>query len=102
MPEADGKLTEEDIDRIHEWMEDNGISPNCSQCRSNRWFINTHLMSLTSLGTTQSPHGRVCFPAILLHCGKCGFTRIFSAVVMGIKNLGKPISDSKHEQELSV
>ena len=76
MADANGQMSDKDLKKVQEWLRDKGVENPCSRCGKDRFYINNHLMRVTSFNTH--------FPTVLVHCLHCTFTMFYSAKVIGI------------------
>jgi hypothetical protein len=88
MPDATGKLTEEEKNRVGAWVKEKGkagVNPNCPVCGSPDWFIADHLVQPMTLGANRSLLlGGIGYPQVMLVSLPCGYTRLLNAVLMGV------------------
>jgi len=87
MPDKDGKMTEEELKKAHDWLSKftPGADTICPICRSSDWYINDRLVQPLTLGSMYSVQlGGIGYPQITMNCVQCGHTVFINAVVAGI------------------
>jgi len=84
MADSNGKLSDQDRLRIHDWLSSRNINRKCPECRKGWRLPNPYLMFFSSAEPLVVQPGSVTHPVVLLHCLTCGHTSLFSAVQMGI------------------
>lgn len=86
MVDDNGALSADDKQKFLNWLNQKGrINPACPVCGSNNWTVGDHLVQ----NTTYNPAaglvvGGPSYPAALLVCNTCAFTRHFMAVPIGL------------------
>lgn len=86
MPDVDGKLSAEEIQKIMAWLAQYPKAANaiCPMCDSQDWIIGDHLVQPVTQGRQGTIFGGVAYPQVMLISNPCGFTRLVNAVVMGV------------------
>lgn len=87
MAETSVELSNEQKKLAQDWINKKWTaSKTCPICATNGWVISDHVVQ----PVTHSPVGRMqlttgpAYPAVLLICKTCGYTRAFNAVMMGL------------------
>src|SRR6266702_6975618 len=88
MPDVDGKLSAEEIQKIMAWLAKYPKAGNavCPMCDSPNWIIGQHLVQPITQGPRAAIQlgGGVAYPQVMLISNPCGYTRLINAVVMGL------------------
>ena len=85
MPDPEGKLTDEDKDKIKKWFADKWKEPViCPVCRGDAWIIADHVVTTVRAGEKATFVGGITYPQVMVICNKCGLTLFFNAVMMGV------------------
>jgi len=87
MPDATGKLTEEDYRKIHAWLGKHspGGSAICPVCHSPNWTIGEYLVQPITLGAGHALQlGGIGYPQFMLISNPCGHTLFINAVMAGV------------------
>lgn len=89
MPDANGKLTDDEKEKIKQFLtERNALKP-CEACGEPRWTLGDHIISAnihTGGGLTV---GGPLYPQVQLICENCFNTRLHMAVPIGVAGKGK-------------
>ncbi len=86
MPDADGKLTEEEKQTIIAWLNQRGKNHACSVCQENSWTVGDHLLFGMVDRRGAASLGGAYYPQFFLSCNNCYYTRHFMAAqVLGLK-----------------
>ena len=83
MPDKDGQLSSDEKTQALEWIgtQHGKTPPRCPWCAHDKFNLNSHVLGLLSAS------GETSFPAIMLHCDRCSFTFVFSAIMAGLIRL---------------
>ncbi len=84
MPDYNGVLTEDERQKIDDWIKKNWHIRNCPICRHQNWILADHVVMpilYSEYGITSSASG---YPQIMIICKNCGYTLCFNAITMGI------------------
>jgi hypothetical protein len=87
MPDASGKLTNEEKARITKWINDKWIGNNqlCPICGNSNWVLGDHLVQPVTIGDHNSLMlGGAGYPQVMLISPTCGYTMFLNAVIIGI------------------
>lgn len=89
MPDKDGKLTDEDRNKVIAWLGQYppalGANSPCPICGSTTWMIGEYLVQPITLGPNITIQlGGPSYPQVMLISVPCGYTRFINAVIMGI------------------
>src|SRR2546425_13340153 len=97
MPDNDGKLTEEEKQRILNWTKEHWKGQvNCPICASPNWIIGDHVVLPITLGKDSNLMlGGPGYPQVMLVSQPCGYTIFFNAVVIGIAPGAQKTADQK-------
>jgi|SRR5215831_6240134 len=82
MPGEDGKLTQEDKNKVIEYLKTRWKAPQaCPICGESQWFVADHLVTPTIMGPGASfLLGGVAYPLVMLVSTPCGYTRFLNAM----------------------
>jgi hypothetical protein len=92
MADSIGKLSDAEKQKISETIEAiwKGRSEACPICGNTQWLIADHLVATTTLGHGGAFQlGGQVYPFVML-ISPCGYTRLFNAVMLGIRPNAKP------------
>lgn len=87
MPDSEGKLTEEEFEKVKAWMARFVATDRpCSVCGTKGWTMLPRLVQPVTLGGAFVIQlgGLEGYPNVGLVCNTCGYTRYLNAVIMGI------------------
>ncbi len=85
MPDAQGKLSSEDKEKIQKWLKEKWKASNlCPISQDNKWIINDYVTTPMNFGGGGMIVGGQVTPQIMMICASCGYTLYFNAMVMGI------------------
>lgn len=93
MPDATGKLTQEDKEKIKAWLGkfSPGIDSVCPVCKSTTWYICEHIVQPITLNGAQGLQlGGLSYPQVMLNSIPCGYTLFLNAVIMGLAPAAPP------------
>src|SRR5688572_7582885 len=85
--DKDGKLSEEDKQKIAAWLEERWPQANqhCPVCNDSTWIVADHVVMPLTVGPGGWKPGRPGYPQVMLISMNCAYTRFFNAALMGIK-----------------
>ena len=89
MADSDGKLSQEDGEKIKEWIRTywkNGEDTPCPLCDNDEWVLNTQLMEMANAGALRSHFtrgGRVYY-FVAVMCSRCAYIRLLNAKDIGV------------------
>jgi len=91
MPDKDGKLTQEEKDRVAAWLTAKAVGDQrCPICGDPNWIIGDHIVQPITIGANNSLQlGGVGYPNVLVISQRCGYTRFVNAVIIGIAKTRK-------------
>lgn len=83
-------LTQQQMVRVGEWFKDRGVRGACPYCSNKRWTIVGMVAAPVSTALGVETHGGPSLqahsvPAVATSCNECGYTMLFSAVMMGLR-----------------
>lgn len=88
MPDHQGKLTPQEIDRVILWIrtywDKGGL---CPVSGHNNWTVGPTLIATTPYTVAGEPHiglSGSSFPMVLVICTACGYTRFLNALIAGV------------------
>ena len=86
MPDKDGVLTQEEMQRAQEHLRKKVPKLRCPACGEQNFSVAEHLLSpqLFFKGGALILGGSVAYPQLQLNCKNCSYTLLFSAVGMGV------------------
>jgi hypothetical protein len=87
MPDASGKLSPEDKNKIIAWLTRDGRpTPICPICGTQEWAIADHVTQPITVGGAGGGLvlGGVGYPNIMVVSTRCGYTMYVNAVIAGI------------------
>lgn len=87
MPGADGRLSQEENDKVVRYMAEKfPVGLHCPCCHSNDWNLEQHTMTAVPMGPDQlKVFGHLTvYPQIALLCSVCGHNVFFSAISIGL------------------
>jgi hypothetical protein len=96
MPDADGKLTPEDHQKIQAWWTtgNHWMGPViCPVCKTTEWSVADHILLLTRHSANGLVSGSIAYPMIGVYCRNCSHTMLFNAVTMGVAGAYNPAAD---------
>ncbi len=83
MSDHEGKLTEEEKQKILAWLESHEKQPRvCQLCGSTNWLLAEHVVQPLRYGP--QIYGGVAYPQIMLISQPCGHTLYVNAVMIGL------------------
>lgn len=102
MPDQSGKLTQDEIKKVHEWLAKypKGADAPCPICQTSTWWIGEHLVQPVTVAAGFSIRlSGVGYPQIMLISIPCGYTMYINATAAGIlpPPPPEPSSDVKKE-----
>ncbi len=84
MPDFDGRLNQQDYDKINEWFRSKWKMPVCPVCNArNSWSVEQYLANAPILRAISSQQSNT-YPFVLVICSNCGHTVHMNAVSIGI------------------
>ena len=83
MPDADGKLTQEDREKIAKYLDERKAQLTCPSCGTGKWSLQSHIGTIPATLKLLQP-GVITYPVVILICTSCAFMRMHSAVLMGL------------------
>ncbi len=84
MPDAEGKLTQNEKETVRAWLVRWKIRP-CPVCGNQNWTIGDHLVQPVTLGAGQSLMlGGLGYPQVMVISNECGYTHLLNAVIVGV------------------
>lgn len=101
MPDKDGKLTEEDRQKVIAWLAryPGAQDLSCPICGTKEWMIAEHLVQPITIGPQKSLQlGGIGYPQVMLISNPCGYTRFLNAVMVGIIT-GAPTPPTQEKKE---
>jgi hypothetical protein len=86
MPLADGRLTDDEKQKILDWFTTRGSTDHrCPVCNHDNWDVGEHFVQPVTLGDKYmiqlSGYG---YPQVMIICTQCAHTQFFNAVLMGL------------------
>ena len=85
MPDANGRLTPEDIQKVAAWWQQHWKAPVvCPVCKTSEWSTAAHVVNVPRHAADAYAPNAVTYPQIAVGCNACGHTMFFNAVKMGI------------------
>ena len=85
MPDAQGKLSPEDKEKIQKWLNEKWKVPkHCPISQDNNWIIGDYVTTPMNYGGGGMIIGGQITPQIMMICTSCGYTLHFNAMFMGI------------------
>src|SRR5258708_1838700 len=91
MPDNEGKLTAEDVNKIQAWLAQypTAADARCPLCASPEWIVAEYLVQPVTLGPGNALRlGGIGYPQVMLNSNPCGYTRFINAVIIGIVPAG--------------
>ncbi|MGR3456092.1 hypothetical protein [Pseudooceanicola sp.] len=88
MPRGDGSLSKDEKQKVIDWVNEKGVHHNCPVCGSNNWGVGDHLLSGMPYMGGSIVAGGPSYPAAMLVCNNCAYTRHFMAVKIGLFSAG--------------
>ncbi|HEX4197230.1 MAG TPA: hypothetical protein VHZ26_07290 [Caulobacteraceae bacterium] len=83
MPDAAGKLTPEELQKVKAWWPGRWVGDVvCPVCKSLDWHTSPYVISFTRFAT-DGLHGLPSFPHILVE-SPCGYSMFFDATTLGL------------------
>lgn len=84
MPDANGKLTPADKQKVVDWLNKKGKTANCPVCQANSWMVGDDLINAMLFAGNNVIIGGPTYPMAILVCTNCAYTRHFMAVPIGL------------------
>lgn len=81
MPNAFGRLSEEDRDKIRQWL-DGKSKTSCPHCQRGTPHVDDFVVQVPARADTQSPGFTMMMVAVV--CRMCAFIRFFDARAIGV------------------
>lgn len=101
MPDSDGKLTNEEQEKIISWLNEKGRNHACPVCNENTWRVGEHLLK-GPVYSTKLVIGGLTYPQFFVICTNCYHVRPFIAIpVIGPIESTKPEGEKKKEKKKS-
>jgi hypothetical protein len=97
MPDKDGKLTDEERQKVVAWVTKYPATPDarCPICGSPNWMVAEHLVQPITIGPGMGLQlGGLGYPQVQLISDPCGYTRLLNAVMIGLLPPGEKPKDS--------
>ena len=76
-------LTQEQLNKFQQWASRKSIKMSCESCGSNNWGVGDIIAAPTFAGGGFNIGGPTA-PMVPVTCNNCGFTRHYSAVMIGL------------------
>ena len=96
MPDAQGKLSQEEKDRAIKWLGERAKPPPCPFCGSGNWTLAEHTVNVPIYTPNTMMLGGPSYPCVMLVSEPCGHSVLFNAVVMGV--IANPPPEKKKEE----
>ena len=83
-----GELTKEEAEKVNKWLLDKGVLQTCPACSAGheQLILAPHVVS-HGVYVLPVAHGPVVtsYPFVMVVCQRCGYTRFFNSVLIGLK-----------------
>ena len=101
MPDANGKLSEDERKRIADWLNAKGKNHVCPVCQTNNWTVGGVLLNaMTFTPGAALSVGGATFPMAFITCVNCNYNRTFMALpILGEAALRPPSRGPDGKQE---
>ena len=99
MPDKVGKLSQKEIAKIANWLNEKGKNHLCPVCHTNQWHVGEHLLN----ALVYHPGGALVlrgptYPSVFIVCQNCYYTRQFMAVpILGPEALKSEQTETPEE-----
>jgi hypothetical protein len=96
VPDARGKLSEEEMAKVEAWFKKNWTKHyTCPVCGSDKWTTNGHLGHAPPVPAGwKLPQSIPTTPFVMVH-SPCGYVTFFNAVIMGLWKPYVPPADTE-------
>ena len=85
MPDAAGRLSDVERDRINSWLEEKWLgTKTCPVCGLFQWVMPDHVVQVEAQAHMALPYTPTQYPQVMLVCRNCAHTLFFNTVAMGI------------------
>jgi hypothetical protein len=85
MPDENGKLTPEDLEKTSKWWADHWKEPViCPVCKGQTWQVGPHVIQINRHASNGLFGPGVSYPQILVVCTTCANTMMFNATILGL------------------
>lgn len=100
MPDKDGKLTDEDRQKVIAWVTKYPQAEHsvCPICGTGNWMIAEYMVQPLTIGAQLGLQlGGIGYPLIMLISNPCGYTRFLNAVMIGLVPSNRDTAEKKTE-----
>lgn len=98
MPDASGKLTEEENQKIRDWWKEHWKqTPTCPVCGSAQWETSAFIMEMSRHGIAPKGIRNIVFPHVAV-MSPCGYSMFFNATKMGLFDSWRPLVEDAPAQ----
>ncbi len=84
MPEPDGRLTDDELATVRDWLSERAPKGGCPVCKHTEFAVAGHLVELRVFRGGDLHVGGPIYPAALASCQKCHHLMLFSATAIGL------------------
>src|ERR1700691_5481191 len=74
-------------DRLNNKFDDQNI-PDCEMCGNDAWAIDPYVLELREFAKGMVIVGAPVLPLVSMHCTRCGNSKLFNAISLGVVDLG--------------
>ncbi len=85
MPDAAGRLTDDEQQSILNYLNERAPSLRCSACGARSFQLVEHVVEYRPFSGGSLRLGGVVYPIVMLTCTNCGHFLTFSALKVGVK-----------------
>lgn len=90
MPDASGKLTADERQKLAEWLNERAPKASCPMCQTSAWTITGVLVALNVSPPDRIQIGGITLPVVPVACSNCGYVGLISAVIAGLMSGDEP------------
>lgn len=85
MPDATGRLTQQDNETIARWWTQHWKAPVvCPVCKTAEWSLASHVLVMNRHASDSLSPSGITYPHIAVGCKTCAHIMLFNAVAIGV------------------
>lgn len=84
MPDANGKLSPQDVEKVRNWLRDHWKNWACPFSHDTNWELGGSLAQAPLFSSGNIVVGGPVYPYVVISCSSCGYTVLINAIKIGI------------------
>lgn len=98
MPDKNGRLSKEDVEKVIKWFKKHWTQPaKCDVCGKFEWTIGKTIIAPMNIVNSEVKITGQLYPQILVLCKHCGNTKYFNAIIMGLVEKNEEVTTKVEE-----